>query len=326
MLPRTGFGRLAIWLCVAALLAIFRIAAQQPSFSVAAGADNAPGGACLRPSIPLTLLAKSQNVNWEWTDFRVAVGGKATAVAAFREARPPRIILLVDTSGSMSAEEDAGPPWQGPQHLGVGLLAAMFAAETIPQDSVAAFGTFNDTGKISIFLSHTQLKSEVLALGAIPPKGRTALYLAIRKVIPQFEKPQFGDTIYLVTDGGDNLSGELREKVKRELIARGIRVFVFFVLHQFRSPEEREGARDMAELARSTGGGLVEAPWSKNWLLSPKATDLAAEIADQVRWPYRLELQLDRPLEKPAKVKITLPPANKSLSISYPKELEPCVD
>ena len=222
----------------------------------------------------------------------------------------------------MSVESDI--PGQSPSGWGVGVLAAVFAAEAAPRDSLVSLGTFADEGKVWTFQSPKKVSEEVLALASQSPKGRTALYLAISRALTQFNAPQFGDTIFLVTDGGDNRSGELRNKVQKELVARGVRVFVFFVTHRFTTPEEREAPADMADLARSTGGGLIQAPWSKKWIAGAEGSHFAEEIRNQVRWPYRLEFQVEHPLDKTAKLKISVPPENKSLELAYPRHVEPC--
>jgi hypothetical protein len=206
----------------------------------------------------------------------------------------------------------------------VGPLAAVFAAEATPQDSLVSLGTFADEGKVWSFQSRKKVSEEVLALASQSPKGRTALYLAISKALSQFNAPQFGDTIFLVTDGVDNLSGELRNKVQKELVARGVRVFVFLVTHRFMTPEEREVPVDISDLARSTGGALIQAPWSEKWIAGTEAAHFAEEIKNQVRWPYRLEFQLEHPLDKTAKLKISGRAENKSLELAYPRHVEPC--
>jgi hypothetical protein len=109
-----------------------------------------------------------------------------------------------------------------------------------------------------------------------------------------------------------------------ELIARGVRVFVFLVAHPgFLTPEEREGPTNMEELAQKTGGGLVTLS-SNEWFTKPEAASMAKSIREQVAAPNRMELQLTSPLSKPAKLSVTLPREPKAYTIVYPRLLEPC--
>ena len=57
-----------------------------------------------------------------------------------------------------------------------------------------------------------------------------ALYSSLDEAIATLGDAQLGDTIYLVTDGGENHSTINKHRILTNLISRGIRVFVFLVL------------------------------------------------------------------------------------------------
>ena len=289
--------------------------------SVVPRMDNAAGSPdpCLRRSIPVTFIKNIQTAPpVRLQDLQVAVKGTpASIISVVQEKHAPRVILLIDASGSM------GPSVQG-SGWGIGLPAAKFAADALPPGASVALGTFSEHLELSEFQDQTSLTNQVLALGKQEPSHRTALYDAVSNASSRFKTPQFGDTIFVVTDGGDNHSSIRLPKLEDELVARGVRVFVFLVANQqIRTAEERQGPVDMEELAQKTGGGLVTL-LSKEWFTKPEAEAMAKSIREQVTSPNRMELQLTSPLSKPAKLSVTLAREPKAYTIVYPRLLEPC--
>lgn len=295
------------------------IAQQSPGPIRDSGGSPDP---CLRRSIPVTFIKNIQTAPpVRLQDLQVAVKkDPASIISIGQQKHPPRVILLIDTSGSM------GPPdsQSGGHGWGIGLQAARFAADAVPVEASVAFGTFSEHLQISEFQDATSLTDQVLALGKQEPSHRTALYDAVNNASSRFKTPQFGDTIYVVTDGGNNHSSISLHQLEDELIAHGVRVFIFLVAHPgFLTPEEREGPTNMEELAQKTGGGLITLS-SKEWLTKPEAAAMAKSIREQVAAPNRMELQLTSPLSKPAKLSVTLPREPKAYTIVYPRLLEPC--
>ena len=129
--------------------------------------------------------------------------------------------------------------------------------------------------------------------------------------------------IYIVSDGGDNRSGVSRKAVEEELaFQRGIRAFVFLIQHDAKTPEERQGAVELPEFAKQTGGFAISLPVSAPGVASKEATQEANSIREQVRSPYRLDLKLDAPPVKTAKLKIAL--SSGAFDFSYPQHVWPC--
>ncbi len=253
-------------------------------------------------------------------DLQVAIkGDQASIVSLVQEKLKPRVIFLLDTSASMGL-----PPQRS--GWGIGLDAAKFAVDAIPPGGPIALGTFSEHLQLSEFQDTTGPTKPSLALGNVKPEHRTALYSAISNASSLFKTPQFGDTIYVVTDGGDNHSSISLHQSEDELVTRGVRVFVFLIndpYAKFLTPEEREGPINMQELAEKTGGGLITLV-SKEWFNKPEAAAMAKSIRDQVASPNRMELQLTSPLSKPAKLSVTFPRDPKAYTIVYPRLLEPC--
>jgi hypothetical protein len=294
------------------------LVAQQSARPVANGAGSPDP--CLRRSIPVTFIKNIPTAPpMRLQDLQVAVkGDPASIISLVGDEGTRRVILLIDTSGSMGLPE-------GRRGWGIGLQVAKFAADAIPPGAPVALGTFSEHLQVSEFPDGNGLSKPLLALGKLQPYHRTALYDVVSNASSLFKTPQFGDAIYVVTDGTDNHSSIRLPQLENELIAHGVRVFVFLVTNEFRTPEERQAPDDMAELARKTGGGLISLPWSEKWFTKPEAASLAKSIREQVAAPNRMELQLTNPLYKPGKLSVTLASgAKKAYTVVYPRLLEPC--
>lgn len=293
------------------------------SVLVAQQLANPPGApdSCLRRSIPVSFVKNVETPPpLRVQDLQVAVkGDQAAIISVVQEKHTPRVILLMDTSGSMRSLPPEGHGW------GFGVQTAKFAADAIPPGASVAFGTFSEQLQLSEFHDGTSFAQQVFALGKRRPDHTTALFDAVSDASSLFKTPQFGDAIYVVTDGGDNRSSISLSRLEDKLVARGVRVFVFLVNAKppFRTPEERQGLDDMEDLAQNTGGGLI-ALVSKEWFTQPEAALTAKSIRDQVASPYRMELQLTSPLSKPAKLSVNFPREPRAYTIVYPRRLEPC--
>jgi hypothetical protein len=309
-------ARWVVAILVAVLAVVSCLAGQEAAHRPSIPA--APTSDCLQRSIPLTVVKNSAST-WDWHSLSLTVSGKPVPIASMLATpQVPRVVVLVDTSGSMG-------PGSGPVRWGVGLRAAAFAVEATPLDALVSLGTFNEQDRFGKFESRQEVGNELLAMaqGGKPNHG-TALYRALKDAAGQLQPSRFGDTIFLVTDAGDNRSGELQKKVQQELAAQGIRVFVFMVWgRDFHTPEEREGPELMAELANATGGKVFEEPWSKEWVASDYAKQLMEQVQTMARWPHILQFKLDQPLKKAAKLKI-VPPDIHALELAYPHQVLPC--
>ncbi len=280
-------------------------------FSVAHSSE-----ACLQPTIPLAVLGNQSAGKLQAKDISVRVEGQAvTVVSLHQDNLAPRIVLLVDMSGSMAEENGS--------ESGPALFLSGFAFEAVPEDSRVAFGTFTDEAHFSEFEERNAIGQRVLALKDTRPRGRTALYSAIAKTIPLLTPLQPGDAIFIVSDGGDDSGDVSKKTVQDELIKSGIRVFVFLVEHLRKTDAERQGELSLPDLARMTGGSSIQAQPGSPWFKDTTAIQTALNaIKAQVQNPYWLELQLQSASPKLARLKITT--TTKGLQLAYPRYIEPC--
>lgn len=283
------------------------------------------GGNCPNPVVLLNSVGRDLTARRDILaeDLKVAVDGTQTEVLSLSlSSGPRRIVLMVDTSGSMSPS----PQRSG---WGIALRTAAFAYASIPSDSSVALVTFGDKvrGVSDGFQNRPTVGRRMLDLAKQEPTGRTALFDSIDQALSLLRVPQLGDAIYLVTDGGDNKSQVSIRKLKEKLAVHGVRVFVFLVpIDGVMTVEEAEGQSQMRDLAEYTGGYVIRAPWheigtnDKAWL-----TRVATQIRSQLQEMYQIELHM--PNVESSKGRIKVGSAGRKLdnsTLTYPRQLVPC--
>ncbi len=165
---------------------------------------------------------------------------------------PRRIVVLLDTSGSMSGAETGGDEWE------VARDEAREFITTAPAKTRLSLVTFADKVEERSNLSedrHRALEwfdSRGASLKSI--KGHTSLYEAILAGLKELDPPQPGDAIFAVTDGGENASKARFEQVANLLRASGVRLYTFLLPATF----SNEGFGSLLELVRESGGFAVQ--------------------------------------------------------------------
>lgn len=290
-----------------------------PVFPCAAAASD-----CSAPTIPLNAFDRNFNVERDLRaeDVKVEVDGKQAPILSLSfDTNPRRIVLMVDSSGSVEAS---------PQQRGWGLAvpAAAYAAYVVPASASSELVTFSDKllRESSDFENRKVVQAKVFDLAKRQPKGRTSLFDSVHQVLTEFNELHFGDAIYIVTDGGDNNSRISRRKVIEELISRGVRAFVFLVQQGTpQTEEERRGGLDMYGFAESTGGAVVRIT-SVDVGGREQLDHLAPQIVAQIEGVYRLELGISE-VKKSSRVKVEFIDRERKHStrnIVYSQQIVPC--
>jgi hypothetical protein len=290
-------------------------------FSCSAVASNCPHATILVNVFNRDLKVQS---DLQATDLNVELDRRRVQVhSLLPDNRPRRIVLMVDTSGSMEASQ---------RHTGWGIAlpAAAYAVDVVPASASVALVTFSDMPRqeSTYFESPKVVGAKVLDLNRRQPQGATRLFDSIHQVLVGFTELHSGDAIYVVTDGGDNKSRISQVKLRQELIARGVRLFAFLVLRptEAQTEEEVTGSFQVGNLAEFTGGDVV--PISAAEIAGPHRAQLdklAKHIVGEVENVYRVELEASS-AEKAARVKVSFVDRDrkKSGQISYTHEIAPC--
>ncbi|HZR30272.1 MAG TPA: VWA domain-containing protein [Terriglobales bacterium] len=282
---------------------------------------------CESAIVPLSAISGRKVMrDLQSDELAVKIGGRPVPIKSLTfDEHPQRVILFVDTSGSMATDSyPSGSRWSFAQRI------TTFALDTIPQNASIALVTFNEKTQLIGFTGRKQIAADITALSDKQGKGRTALYDAIHESVASLGAPRFGDAVYLVTDGGDNHSHVQFGRVRDELIANRVRAFVFLIRDTVpQSEEEFAGVTRMEDLTVRTGGYLVSIPrfglGDKEQALLQQVKSL---ITDQLQGAYRLQLGLSTPLVNRQSLKVSLARDQKqklkSVYLNYPRTIGPC--
>jgi hypothetical protein len=75
-----------------------------------------------------------------------------------------------------------------------------------------------------------------------------------------FGSPQPGDAVYLITDGGDNMSKIRPGQIEDSFLGKGVRLFAFLIVSGLNfglMPDEEQGLDVVKRLTESTGGNYM---------------------------------------------------------------------
>jgi hypothetical protein len=288
---------------------------------------SAFGGDCSHPIILMNAFDGNFQfeTNLHANDLRVEVDRKRAPIVSFTlDSRPRRIVVMVDSSGSMQTS----PHRTG---FGLALSAAAYTVDVVPGSASAALVTFSDKiqQESKEFVSRTALGLKVLDLKTMQPKGTTLLFDSIEQVLSDFPELGVGDAIYVVTDGGDDKSTGSLAKLKEELVSRGVRVFVFLLVRNDAETERevRSGSQLIESLADATGGNVVRLS-SAAFAEKDRAPldELARGLAGQVENVYRIELGIP-PADRATRTKVSVVNGNRGknrVHMAYSHEMAPC--
>ena len=249
------------------------------------------------------------------SSFRATLGSSVLNIrsASFRTSSP-RIVLLLDRSGSMNQSFAS-------------TLAKNFVALNAGKAHIAVvlfsdhvIDTINfDTPRAEIL----QKLSKLQELG-----GLTAFYNSLIYGASLFGTPEPGDAVYAITDGGDNESNSGKYGVERELQSKGVRLFAFDLSHRnFSTEEEEAGHNNLRRLTEMTGGATIS-------MASLPAGKEGERLNADLRGLYEAMerfyiLQVEAPtLEKESRWKLEALDADggkrKDVEVAYPGNLGPC--
>jgi hypothetical protein len=249
-----------------------------------------------------------------------------------------RVLLLVDASGSMS-RMDIGSPSR--QRDTVQKLKEMLDENlySFPPGVQVSFGVFNkQIAFANEFTSDPDrlhhLIPETISRLKSPGTGQTSLFDAIHGALEQFGSVKPGDTILLVTDGGENNSKQISEKsLANELSGRAVRLFALLVQDRSpSSPEETVAIPVMSELAERSGGAVrIYATDSLGWgdkkRLQSAKDELQRFWNEEVLSAYLVRFTIPDGIRKEQKWLLAVDPSangGKKMAAGSPSRLEPC--
>src|SRR5215472_15883791 len=258
---------------------------------------------------------------------QIVVGGVAAIVQrAELDNAPRRILLLLDTSGSMGNYKSLS--WSN-----VVKFATRFALLRKGEDSIG-LDTFAERDEVQVsFTTDSQSVVKHIETLTNSGKGRTMLGLALTEILARKEDGlRFGDAIILVSDG-DRSDADKTDftRLRDDLTRAGIRICMVRV-PPIMSPGVTKEVSDVAGFIRETGGvefniiPLTEVQPFNGARVDPDTLTSTAQAAYAFAQTfYRLTLEVQSIEQKPRQLRLEIVDkqkgAIKGLKLSYPRYL-----
>lgn len=272
-------------------------------------------GNCEHRKLPVNVVdVHGQQISGLTTDqFRAEYQGQSVIVKSSEfESVPQRIVLLVDTSRSVSVDAQQ---WELVKSVANDIVSAG------PPHAELALATFSSKfeANVGFGADRNALQKAIRGLAA-PPKiantlaGETALYDAILQAAKMLGDSQLGDVVYAITDGLDNESSTTTGKVLQYLEQRNIRLFVS-VIHNGRfmpMPGSGQGGPAVVgKAARETGGynTILETDGPKK-SASGASTTAVHQLYALMSSFYLFDIELPKDPDKPRELKVTVVDSN----------------
>lgn len=335
------------------------------SFSVALASANAcfAQQGSVERTLPLVVMTRDGKIISDVSPQNISLKGvKATVKRIAFDDSPRKVVLVLDISGSMTGGEELeqrNGRWNNARAMAEKLLANLPPADWISlhvfadhdREVVAPTHDFDSIRKAIDLLPDPDSKPAVRAYG-----GTTQLGEALSAILNDRGRLQsFGDSIVVFSDGGFNGSGADGGRVRAQLLARGIRIFLAIASARLLLPPTLaiglpatsmtwrwypppEGAlafyyaplQDAASLCKLTAGTAIQAePLNRvDERFKPDSLEAAMkQAAWVVQDTYRLQLSLGEALTKQRKIKLELVGSSgkpvRVPTLLYPEYLKP---
>ena len=254
------------------------------------------------------------------SDLRAKFGKRDAAILSVTQrVSAPRVVILLDKSGSMADEVKT----RALQYISSELVRSM--------PGPAQFAVVVFAGKILDTLDFGHSRGEVLAAidraGNFPNLGGTVLRDALLRASDLFGTTQMGDAVVIFSDGGDNHSKTSQRDMEYSYWSKGIRAFPFiFIDSVLATPEETYGSDEFAALARVTGGSVG--------IIFPREVDLkdipsvVRQLEDVLSRYYVVQIHLPEPDRNGASLQLELIDVagqkRKDLKLGFPSKPAAC--
>lgn len=232
-----------VLVCVAFLAAV-----------IAAAAQARP--ACSAPTIMASVVDPHGMpiVGLTANDFRLSHRGDIGSVMSsqFRGDSEERVVILLDRSGSMFSR-----PFSNKQNV-ANVVAYEFVslAPAQMQVSLLTFASSID-GRFEAANGRKPIQEWLTSPPPPNRKGKdahTAMYDAMFEALRELGPIHPGDSIYLITDGGDNRSKTKFSQVEHAMLGSGVRLYIFLLTDSTSIQGDQAGRFNLEGLARKSGG------------------------------------------------------------------------
>jgi hypothetical protein len=288
------------------------------------------GGSSTTQTLTLSVLDNNdkfvRNIHREQI---LLTGVRATVAALELDTAPRRVLLLLDTSGSMGNYKSLS--WAN-----VVDFATRFALQRKDKGDIR-LDTFATTHEVQIpFTSDVDLVAKHISTLRNSGSGTTMLGQTLTEILAERANPlRFGDTIVLVSDG-DRSSADKTDfrQLRDDLTRAGIRISLIRV-QGICGPCVMKGVSDIAEFVKSSGGiefkttnPVTKSTASVGQILNGVTlTSTLQAVQEFIDTYYRLVLQPADSLLKPHDLQLAIVDSQnrkiRGLRLNYPQHLLP---
>ena len=326
--------------------ALYRTALASAVFTLMTTACAAQETDCSTRTLPIS-VRDAQGIpirGLQPGDFEAKIHGKPAQILSITpDTRPHRLVILLDTSGSMA----------GGIGMQVGQLAAALAKHAAVSGATGgqlALVLFGD--KVTKTVGFAEGNTAVIhaleqiidsSPGSIYKgfRGDTAVYDAILYAYGLLEHPTSADLLYVVTDGVDNKSHAHAKDVQNLLARNDVRLFSVVLMealgYRERSLEELHSPPDFEHIARQSGGaifGPIEVHFGDRLLVSGNLKEGSSikksltRFYDTMLGNDLITLQIPAGIRKRQRLQVKLSEESrkkwKDAQVFVPGEIEPC--
>ena len=278
--------------------------------------------------------------NW-FEDFEpLMIGGHPVQSLGLKLAdrQAPRVVVVLDSGPGMMRVPDQ---WN---------LARAIAADMLrvsPKAFRAGLIVYNDQIRLNFPVSFNPGPAAD-ALRHYEPFGnasdtkagsRAVFWDAVTEAVGLLNPPEFGDAIYVITDGEDTASKTAPAEIQSLALSRGIRLSLALFSPGVNFPDVPVNASPaLFDIPSRTGGRVIRVesalPTFRGRVLSYhltepqfKALDASlAELYAETQFAMRVDIALPEELKKPSEWKLSIAAAGVKIPwrVSYPTVLAPC--
>jgi hypothetical protein len=296
-------------------------------------------GVCSKRQLPVFVTEKDGNMVTTLTssDFKVENRGAPISVLAWNhDARPHRMVILLDVSGSMRG--------MGPRLWPAVMALARHASRAGGENDHLALVLF--AGHVLERVSFSQGREavqhrlvEVTNDPLFPSTGKandSAIYDALEEEVRVLENPTSADSFLLITDGIDEGSKSKPDEILELLSSSTIRLFAILVdPAPGRQGEIRPSMFAFEKFIQKSGGKAFGPIDAAEFRLSAKTAESRKAMDEKLDQFYQdifenyvLTVQVPFAIQKPEAIQLSLTDSArqqvKKARIFFPREIGPC--
>lgn len=245
-------------------------------------------------------------------DLSAKVDGKSVSISGVEpEGDKTTVVIFVDASGSMVKASS------------IELELARLIVAALPPAQPTILVGFAEQSEIEASDRAETAKWLQTVTALKQGKRRTAIWDSVDKALRTISSPR--PIFILLSDGGDNISKVHADAVMRKLQESDVRmIWVETRTQDLETPEERQGADELAHVAAATGGLAIR---SANGFRPSSHTKQAKIAVDAIGAYSRVRLELPPDTPGTGKLKISVAskrPELKGAQLVYLEQLPVC--